>query len=56
MARKTKSKIADLLSEDKDLLKTIIQTTVQEILEAEMTNLIGAAPYERSSERRGHRR
>ena len=36
-------------------LKEIVERVVQELLEAEMTEHIGAAPYERTEKRTGHR-
>src|ERR671910_203679 len=35
--------------------REIIERVVQQVLEAEMTEHIGAAPYERSATRTGHR-
>ena len=55
MGRKPKLKISELISEDKDLLHELVKGTVQEILEAEMEELLGAGKYERSSGRRGRR-
>lgn len=55
MTRKTKSRLAELLKEDKDLLLELVQTTVQEILEAQMQEHLGVAPYERAEGRRGYR-
>jgi len=36
-------------------LKEIIERVLQELLEAEMTERVGAVPYERTTERDGHR-
>ncbi|HSN84064.1 MAG TPA: IS256 family transposase [Polyangiales bacterium] len=55
MTRKTQKKLVQLMKEDKDILKEVVQTALQEILEAEMNEHIGAGPYERSGERRGYR-
>jgi len=57
MTRKTEEpkNITKLFEDDKDLLKELIRTTVQEVLEAEMTLLVGAEKYERSDGRRGLR-
>ncbi len=44
----------DLL-EDPGFLKEIVERVLQELLEAEMTEHVGAAPYERSENRTGHR-
>src|SRR5665809_52406 len=43
------------LLDDPDFLKEIVQRVVQELLEAEMTEHIGAAPYERNATRSGQR-
>jgi putative transposase len=45
----------DLLSGDPDGLRVLVQTIVQEVLEAEMTDALGAAKGERNPERRGYR-
>jgi transposase-like protein len=45
-----------ILLDDPTFLKEIVERVLQEILEAEMTEHIGAAPYdERSENRKGHR-
>ncbi len=44
-----------ILLDDPDFLREIVERVVQEILEAEMTEHVGVAPYERSEERKGHR-
>ena len=41
--------------DDPTLLKEIVERVLQELLEAEMTEHIGAAPYERNGSRKGHR-
>jgi putative transposase len=43
------------LLDDPGFLKEIVQRVVQELLEAEMTEHIGAAPYERNATRTGQR-
>jgi len=43
------------LLDDSGFLKEIVERVLQEILEAEMTEHVGAAPYERSEGRKGHR-
>lgn len=43
------------LLDDPGFLKEIVQNVVQEVLEAEMTEHIGAAPHERTDARKGHR-
>jgi len=43
----------DLL-DNPDFLRQIVERVLQELLEAEMTEHIGAAPYERTEKRVGH--
>src|SRR5947209_5078703 len=43
------------LTDDPSFLEEIVRRALQQILEAEMTAHIGAAPYERTDERRGQR-
>jgi transposase-like protein len=43
------------LLDDPGFLKEIVERVLQELLEAEMTEHVGAAPYERTTERKGHR-
>ena len=50
--RKTKSAAAkDWVASDQELMKALVRDALQEILEAEMTEQIGAAPGERSLDR-----
>lgn len=51
----TKKEIQALMSQDEDLLKGLVQMVVQEFLEAEMNETVGAAKSERNAERRGYR-
>ena len=44
-----------VLLDDPGFLKEIVERVLQELLEAEMTEHVGAAPYERSERRKGHR-
>jgi putative transposase len=44
-----------ILLDDPTFLKEIVERVIQELLEAEMTEHIGAAPYERTTGRTGHR-
>ncbi len=44
-----------VLLDDPDFLREILERVVQQILEAEITEHIGAAPYERVEGRTGHR-
>jgi putative transposase len=41
--------------DDADFLKQLVERVLQEVLEAEMTEHIGAAPHERTDARKGHR-
>ncbi len=45
----------EVLLDDPDFLREIVERVVQQILEAEMTEHIGAAPYERAQGRKGQR-
>jgi transposase-like protein len=45
----------EALLDDPSFFKEILQRVIQELLEAEMTEHIGAAPYERAEKRTGHR-
>jgi transposase-like protein len=45
----------EVLLDDPDFLRQIVQGVVQQMLEAEMSEHIGAAPYERSATRTGQR-
>jgi putative transposase len=47
--------IEELLSQDRDFFKSLLKESLQEVLEAEMTQAIGAEPGERSSGRLGYR-
>lgn len=44
-----------VLTDDPDFLRQLAETVIQQILETEMSEHIGAAPYERSAGRKGHR-
>src|ERR1700674_3235836 len=44
-----------LAGSDRDFLRELIRTTVQEVLEAEMTDALGAAKSERTAGRLGYR-
>jgi len=43
------------VSGDRDLMKSLMKEALQEVLEAEMTEFLGAAPSERSETRSGYR-
>jgi putative transposase len=54
--RKVSAQLAQgILLDDPSFLREIVERVLQEMLEAEMTDHIGAAPYERSATRSGHR-
>src|SRR6201993_4509827 len=44
-----------LLREDEEFLRALVRTALQEVLEAEMTEALGAEKGERTAERQGHR-
>jgi putative transposase len=44
-----------ILLDDPDFLHEIVERVLQELLEAEMTEHLGAAPHERTDARKGHR-
>ena len=47
--------VQEALLDDTGFLRQIVERVLQELLEAEMTEHIGAAPYERAEGRTGHR-
>jgi len=47
--------LKQVLSEDEDFLKPLVQIVLQEVLEAEMEEAVGALKGERSDHRRGYR-
>jgi putative transposase len=51
----SKSEIKAMLREDEDLLKGLVQIVVQQFLEAEMDEAVGASKGERSAERLSYR-
>ncbi len=46
--------VKEILAQDGDLLRNTIQQVLQEILEAEMDQALGAMKSERSDKRRGY--
>ena len=44
-----------VMLDEPDFLREIVERVLQEVLEAEMTEHIGAAPHERTDARKGHR-
>jgi putative transposase len=55
MARETKGNVVKLVEQDKDLLQQMVRETVQQVLEAEMTDALGAGKSQRTAGRRGYR-
>ena len=53
--RPTLAEIKSLLASDKDFLKPIVRAVLQEVLEGEMTEALGAAKGERVDGRLGYR-
>jgi putative transposase len=47
--------VQEALLDDPGFLREIVERVIQELLEAEMTEHVGAAPYKRSEARTGHR-
>jgi putative transposase len=47
--------VQEVLLDDADFLREIVERVLQEVLQAEMTEHVGAAPYERTDARKGHR-
>jgi hypothetical protein len=47
--------VQEVLLDDPGFLREIVERVLQEMLEAEMTQHIGAAPYERTERRTGQR-
>jgi putative transposase len=45
----------EVLLDDPSFLRAIVERVLQEVLEAEMTEHVGAAPHERTDARKGHR-
>src|SRR5918994_5544119 len=53
--RPTLEEVKALLVEDRDFLRPLVQAVLQELLEAEMTEALGAEKGERTPQRLGHR-
>ena len=47
--------VKELVTGDRDLMKALMKEALQEVLEAEMSEILGAAPSERTDGRRGYR-
>lgn len=50
-----KGLVQAVLTDDPDFLRQLTETVIQQILETEMTEFVGAEPYERSKNRKGRR-
>jgi len=55
MTRETQGKVRALVEQDKDVVRELVRLALQEVLEAEMTETVGAAKGERSASRKGYR-
>ena len=53
--RNTKLSAAEAIAGDRDLIKALMKEALQEVLEGEMTDFLGAAPGERTESRSGYR-
>ncbi len=52
---KTKLNAVEAVAGDRDLMKALMKEALQEVLEGEMTEFLGAAPGERTADRSGYR-
>lgn len=55
MLKAVPARLETLVAQDKDLLKTLIQEALQQVLQTEMTEFLGAGPGERTEGRGGYR-
>ena len=53
--RADKELVQQVLLDDPEFLRNIVQRALQQLLEAEITEHVGAAPYERTESRKGRR-
>src|ERR671921_2939969 len=53
--RADKELVQQILIDDPEFLRRIVEKTLQQFLEAEITEHVGAAPYERTESRKGQR-
>ena len=53
--RADKELVQQILIDDPEFLRRIVERVLQQLLEAEITEHVGAAPYERTQNRKGHR-
>jgi putative transposase len=55
MKRNTKLSAVEAVAGDRDLMKALMKEALQEVLEGEMTEFLGAEPGERTESRSGYR-
>ena len=53
--RNAKQSAVEVVAGDRDLIKALMKEALQEVLEGEMTDFLGAAPSERTDGRQGYR-
>ncbi len=53
--RADKELVQQILIDDPEFLRRIVERALQQVLEAEITEHVGAAPYQRTEIRKGHR-
>jgi putative transposase len=53
--RVEKESVQQILLDDPEFLRRIVERALQHVLETEITEHVGAAPYERTENRKGHR-
>lgn len=54
-SRENTQLVQQILLDDPDFLRQSVQRVLQQLLEAQITEHVGAAPYERTEHRKGHR-
>lgn len=54
-SRHNQELVQQILLDDPEFLREIVERVLQQLLEAEITKHLGAAPYERTDHRKGHR-
>src|SRR3954454_19474657 len=53
--RVEKEQVQEVLLDDPNFLKELVQRVLQQVLETQMNEHIGAAPYQRTEDRKGQR-
>lgn len=51
----SRERVKDVVASDRDLMKALMKEALQEVLEGEMTEFLGAGPHERAEARSGYR-